>query len=435
MAVVLCKCFFLSAELWATTGAFRIEGLGGNIARGTTRRKRPRPRRRRTRPRRQRPQSQPRQLKSVEETARNEMRADASPLDPRRHAGDGSAALRGPRRHGGDREGPASPTAPRNRTGSAEKSSAQGPVASKYNQTDAARLYDYARLAACNREAVENWRCGALCESAKVVPGSVRFLEDILLKVQCYVAQVPTGLQLEGFGRAPWCVAACRGSVAARNWINNLAVIPKPWPPTKYRHSSSKSDLECPGCRIHAGFAAGYNRLRGQMFDAIDNIGCRSIRFAGHSMGGAISTLASFEARSIPGLHVGTVNTYGVPRIGNEAFVAAFSFIKSTDTQTLEPPMWRIVHGKDPVPRLPPRILGYAHIPTEIYYDYNASDKYRVCTSTLADLEDPTCAFATGLEKCNMSDHTGYFKDSKLLKDKIACLGGKKPISQIIRGV
>ena len=49
--------------------------------------------------------------------------------------------------------------------------------------------------------------------------------------------------------------------------------------------------------------------------------------------------------------------TFGQPRVGNEAFAAAFAAAVSE---------FRLVHYADIVPHFPPQFLGYSHPPTEV---------------------------------------------------------------------
>jgi len=92
--------------------------------------------------------------------------------------------------------------------------------------------------------------------------------------------------------------------------------------------------------RVHRGFR-----------DALPDVrGGATTWYAGHSLGGALATLA--HARS-PG--AGLV-TFGAPRAGDRAFAAAFP-----------PRAWRVVNNNDLVPRLP--TPPYAHVGRLRYFD------------------------------------------------------------------
>ena len=68
---------------------------------------------------------------------------------------------------------------------------------------------------------------------------------------------------------------------------------------------------------------------------------------------------------------------------GNAAF--ANSFVAAATQQQVVPPMWRVVHYHDPVPRAPPsfgKLYPVVHPPLEIYYTDRASTQYLVCGSS-----------------------------------------------------
>lgn len=88
------------------------------------------------------------------------------------------------------------------------------------------------------------------------------------------------------------------------------------------------------------------------------------IVFTGHSLGGAVATLAAAYARAAG--YTIDIYTYGSPRVGNEAFV---KFV--TDQPGGE---YRITHLADPVPRLPPIFMGYRHTAPEFWLSTGDSE-------------------------------------------------------------
>merc|ERR1712014_236113 len=87
---------------------------------------------------------------------------------------------------------------------------------------------------------------------------------------------------------------------------------------------------------------------------------------AGHSLGGALATFASWDARAIKNITVKSVYTFGAPRVGNDAF--AWNYVHVAQKQGIHPPQWRIVHSKDITPRVPANFAGFAHQPQEVYF-------------------------------------------------------------------
>lgn len=99
--------------------------------------------------------------------------------------------------------------------------------------------------------------------------------------------------------------------------------------------------------RVHAGFNAaldevwnGPDNIEQYLVDLRERFPDLTFWFTGHSLGGALATLAA--SRFSP---VRAVYTFGAPRVGNEAFVRSFSTA-----------MYRFVNGDDVVPALPPSV-------------------------------------------------------------------------------
>ena len=85
-----------------------------------------------------------------------------------------------------------------------------------------------------------------------------------------------------------------------------------------------------------------------------------SVVVTGHSLGGAIADIAAAELRNM-GI-TSDLYTFGAPRIGD-------STISDYITNQNQGGNFRTTHYDDPVPRLPPLLLGFVHISPEYYID------------------------------------------------------------------
>ena len=106
------------------------------------------------------------------------------------------------------------------------------------------------------------------------------------------------------------------------------------------------------GGRVHAGFLKAF----AEVSDALDalwkaNSAGRKLWLAGHSLGGALATLAAAHLGrdAVQGLY-----TYGCPRVGDAKFVSVLP----------ETSYFRFVHREDWVVLQPPEFLGYVHAGT-----------------------------------------------------------------------
>jgi hypothetical protein len=117
----------------------------------------------------------------------------------------------------------------------------------------------------------------------------------------------------------------------------------------------------------------------------------------GHSLGGAMATLATGELRSA-GMSV-DLYTYGAPKAGNDELAA---FLGTTDKGA----SFRVVKSQDPVPTLPPRIplvLPYAVLTPEYYITNGINETVTPANiNVIADGKD-------GNKGDNSDAHVWYF--------------------------
>ncbi|KAK2593248.1 hypothetical protein QQS21_009047 [Conoideocrella luteorostrata] len=162
-------------------------------------------------------------------------------------------------------------------------------------------------------------------------------------------------------------VMSVRGSNNIRNFVTDVVFAQEPC------HFVA-------GCKIHTGFNKGWNEIQSVATRAVhtahkENPSFRIIA-TGHSLGAAVTTLGAAYLRQ-DGLPV-EIYSYGSPRIGNTAFAGWMTVQKGIHM--------RVTHFDDPVPRVPPIILGYNHISPEYWLsgggplreDYSA-DQIRTC--------------------------------------------------------
>lgn len=138
-----------------------------------------------------------------------------------------------------------------------------------------------------------------------------------------------------------------KGTDSLRQWISNIDTLPIAWDPCGHVHGGFSKALtgvwEELGSRLHA--------LTVPLF------------IAGHSLGGALATLATARMRrEITGAY-----TFGAPRVGNEDFVR--ECIK-------EAPLYRVVNHLDLVCSLPRPVsasarLRYTHGGELVVFDEN----------------------------------------------------------------
>ncbi|USP81896.1 uncharacterized protein yc1106_09170 [Curvularia clavata] len=144
-------------------------------------------------------------------------------------------------------------------------------------------------------------------------------------------------------------VISFRGSRSVRNWLTNVQF---PVIPTTI----------CNNCSASTGFWNSWLEAQSNVIAAVTKGKQQFPDFkvvaTGHSLGGALAGLAAGVLRS-QGMTV-DLYTYGAPKIGLDN-------ISNYLTQTNRGATYRVTHKNDPVPKLPPALLGYRHYSPEYY--------------------------------------------------------------------
>ena len=103
---------------------------------------------------------------------------------------------------------------------------------------------------------------------------------------------------------------------------------------------------------VHSGFQESLDDLWKDIISFTDKYEHHRLYFAGHSLGGALATLAAARINKC------TVYTFGSPRVGGPRFVKN---IKCTH--------YRFMNNNDIVCRIPPAWLGFRHHGEMIYFN------------------------------------------------------------------
>ncbi len=209
-------------------------------------------------------------------------------------------------------------------------------------------------------------------------------------------------------------------------------------------------DPELSKISAHEGFVSEYMLFREKVIEYVSQHPDKEIYIVGHSLGGALTTLASFDIASTLGREVNAI-TFGAPRVGMEEFRDAF--------EELPIKMYRFVVANDPIPRVPGMLIPYEHVGELIQID-ESGDLYGlndVNTALLFSTRDFTdhhkSSYYFGLvglytlcqnkdyEKCNDKDYTSKLAKSeresqeqfweKIPLDKVNFPADKLPVDKI----
>ena len=125
-------------------------------------------------------------------------------------------------------------------------------------------------------------------------------------------------------------VLAFRGTQQVKDWMTNLDAATTP---------VSSSDGATLG-HVHKGFNGAFLSVRARIDELLEGDEDLPLFITGHSLGGALATLATWY---FPGDRLAACYTFGAPRVGDTGLMDRF-----------RTPIYRIVNGIDPVPFVPP---------------------------------------------------------------------------------
>ncbi|CAK0842242.1 unnamed protein product [Prorocentrum cordatum] len=274
-----------------------------------------------------------------------------------------------------------------------------------FSQKEATFYMHLNAISMCSPDHVASWDCGIDCDasSANIVHGSLRILgPSTIYHARGFVIQ----RQRAEPQSAKECIAIFAGTsfYDIQNIRADVEAWLTPWPSWQIHTRNGTHQSSCPSCKVHHGFASAYGELRESLFHHLQDLQCGAVAFTGHSFGAALATLASFDLRACCSfMRVSGVWTFASPRVGNSAFVSAYSKYSIEEF----PPMWRVVRQYDLIPQLPPSWLGFEHAPVQVCYSTpvaNVSDVH-ICTDPQACATNSHCRYAYG----SMAYHHGYF--------------------------
>lgn len=228
-----------------------------------------------------------------------------------------------------------------------------------YDEIEALRAAYYSAAAYCPAPAVSSWTCGPCTAAASPSAPLTRvvFLQNDTTEIDGYA----------GVDSAGGVVVAFRGSETTLNWLEDFDALPA-------------NVSGCVGCELHSGFLGAFESLSTQLDAALAALSSNAstpVLVTGHSLGASIAEIAAYFLQR-RGVNV-SITTFGTPRCGNAAWAAAWA--------AALPVAWRVIHAADPVPHLPPLVLGYVHAPREVWYE---GSSYTVCSAN--DGEDAMCS-------------------------------------------
>jgi triacylglycerol lipase len=110
------------------------------------------------------------------------------------------------------------------------------------------------------------------------------------------------------------------------------------------------------GCPVHQGFYYAFDSILTELRKFITSLkGIHTVHCVGHSLGGAIATLAADWIKASGAKATAKLYTFGSPRVGLDMFT------KKCTSRLLTQNIYRVYHQTDPVPMVP--TWPFYHVP------------------------------------------------------------------------
>ncbi|KAF8493055.1 lipase [Russula emetica] len=159
------------------------------------------------------------------------------------------------------------------------------------------------------------------------------------------------------------------------------------------------------GVEAHNGFASEQASTASGILSAVQNTlstrGLSSVTVVGHSLGAALALLDGvFFSLQLPENVTVKVISYGMPRVGNQAFA---NFVDSQ----LSGRVTHVNNQEDPVPTVPGEFLGFHHPSGEIHIQ--DSGAWDACPGQDNPSDSCIVGDVSSILKGNLNDHDGPY--------------------------
>ena len=236
---------------------------------------------------------------------------------------------------------------------------------------------EVSQVSYCDIDSILNWNCKT-CDSDMIL-GSI---------VEHHGERGILGIHQKEYT----LYLAFRGSSNIQNWLDNI------------QFSRICPYESSPDVCVETGFYKVFEYMKEDIMKELillsEKYDIQNVVCTGHSLGAAVATLFAYHIQEEYNeiLEVSLI-TFGSPRIGNKVFV------DQGPRHGL-----RITHANDIVVHTPQLILGYEHVPHEVWYNEENSD-FVNCDDN--EEEDLSCSDSCGPLHCtSVEDHLYYLNIS-----------------------
>jgi hypothetical protein len=219
---------------------------------------------------------------------------------------------------------------------------------------------EYANLVNIAYSVAPNGSYGA-AQTAQLTAAGYTFLQtiygdDLATDIDPHLGDVVTFGYL-AVSAAKELVAIIRGTDTLLEWAHDAEFLMVPCPITGAA-GHSEDGFTAVYLSLRIGQANGSASVKDAIQAYLSSGAATSVTVCGHSLGGALATLLTFDVGLNTSCHNPSGYTYASPRTGDHAFAAGYN--------SAIPATYRIANRQDLVPKLPPIIpWPYEHVNTQ----------------------------------------------------------------------
>ncbi|TFK48429.1 alpha/beta-hydrolase [Heliocybe sulcata] len=253
----------------------------------------------------------------------------------------------------------------------------------------------FSRIAYCSSQAVTSWQCGEQC--AAVGP-NVKILQaggDDGLIPMYFIASDPDteSVVVAHQGTNSKSILSIANDVQIALVDLNTTLFPQ-----------AGKDVQ-----VHDGFQKTFERTADGVLsgvrDALNSTGAKKVLVTGHSLGAAVASMDAvmLKMNLDPSISL-TTTIFGLPRVGNQEWADLVDSNLGTS-------FTHITNQNDPVPTVPPQLLGYVQPQGEVHI-VSANATGAIQTVACPGTENDNCSDGNSLLDASVANHRGpYFQN------------------------
>ncbi|KAJ7780069.1 alpha/beta-hydrolase [Mycena maculata] len=277
-----------------------------------------------------------------------------------------------------------------NSTGRGDNTAATTPVSLATLNSTLLRAAQLTRVAFCSSESIIAWTCGVPCDSVMDITVLQSGGNDGTVPLY-YIAHDPDEKSL---------VVAHEGSNFAKitSILNDVELGLVPLNASRFPQSAGQN------IKVHSGFQQTFERTADKLLAGVmaglASTGVKKVLVTGHSLGAAVATMTGAMIKDAvdPSVAVSLI-VFGLPRGGNQAWA---DFLDSGVGVTY------MTNQNDPVPTVPPELLGFHHPTGEIHSVDATQSNFIACPGQ----DNENCSTGNSLLAVNETNHDGPYFDN-----------------------